>query len=91
MNISQRRASRPTPDGPLFRTTGRLAGTPHRNGATDAYRMIERHAKRAGIKTRIGNHSMRATAITDYLKNGGSREKAREMANHADMRTHAPL
>jgi hypothetical protein len=45
-------------DGPLFRTTGRSTGTPHRMTQQDAYRMIERHAKRAGIKTRIGNHTL---------------------------------
>ena len=38
-------------DGPLFRTTGRSTGTPHRMTQQDAYRMIQRHAKRAGIKT----------------------------------------
>lgn len=54
----------------------------------DAYRMIQRHAKRAGIRTRIGNHSLRATGITDYLKSDASSlAKAREMANHADTRT----
>jgi len=31
----------------------------------DGYRMIQRRARQAGIKTRIGNHSMRATGITD--------------------------
>jgi integrase/recombinase XerD len=74
-------------DGPLFRTTGRSTGTPHRMTQQDAYRMIQRHAKRAGIKTRIGNHSMRATGITDYLKSDGSLSEARKMANHADTRT----
>ena len=53
----------------------------------DAYRLIERYAKRAGIKTRIGNHSLRATGITDYLKSDGSLAEARKMANHADTRT----
>jgi hypothetical protein len=38
----------------------------------DAYRLIQRHAKHAGIRTPIGNHSMRATGITDYLKSDGS-------------------
>jgi integrase/recombinase XerD len=58
-------------DGPLFRTTGRSTGTPHRLTQQDAYRLIQRHAQRAGIKTRIGNHAMRATGITDYLKSDG--------------------
>ena len=74
-------------DGPLFLTTGRSTGTPHRLTQQDAYRLIQRYAKRAGIKTRIGNHSMRATGITDYLKSDGSLSEARKMANHADTRT----
>jgi site-specific recombinase XerD len=75
-------------EGPLFRTTGRSTGTPHRLTQQDAYRLIQRHAKRAGIKTRIGNHSLRATGITDYLRSDDSSlAKAREMANHADTRT----
>jgi integrase/recombinase XerD len=74
-------------DGPLFRTTGRSTGTPHRLTQQDAYRLIQRHAKHAGIKTRIGNHSMRATGITDYLKSDGSLSEARKMASHSDTRT----
>jgi integrase len=41
----------------------------------------------AGIKTRVGNHTFRATGITAYLKNGGSLENAAAMANHASTRT----
>jgi site-specific recombinase XerD len=74
-------------DGPLFRTTGRSTGTQHRMTQQDGYRLIGRYAKRAGIKTRIGNHSLRATGITDYLKSDGSLSEARKMANHADTRT----
>ena len=46
-----------------------------------------RHVSHAGIKTRIGNHTMRATGITDYLKSDASLAEARKMANHADTRT----
>jgi site-specific recombinase XerD len=53
----------------------------------DAYRVIQRYAKRAGIRTCIGNHTLRATGITDYLKSDGSLAEARKMANHADTRT----
>lgn len=49
--------------------------------------MSERRAKQAGIKTKIGNHSLRATGITDYLKHEGSLSEARKMASHADTRT----
>lgn len=49
--------------------------------------MIKRRAAAAGIETKIGNHSFRATGITAYLKNGGTLEKASSMANHASTRT----
>jgi integrase len=46
-----------------------------------------RRAKAAGITTRVGNHTFRATGVTAYLKNGGTLEKAAQMANHASTRT----
>jgi site-specific recombinase XerD len=77
------------PKGPLFRTVGRrtkqLTRTPL--SQPDAYRMIERRTAAAGIETKIGNHSFRATGITAYLKNGGTLEKAASMANHASTRS----
>jgi hypothetical protein len=42
----------------------------------DAYRMIQRRAEAAGIETKIGNHTFRATGITAYLKNSGKLEVA---------------
>lgn len=48
--------------------------------------MIQRRMAAAGIATKAGNHSFRATGITAYLKNGGSLEKAAVMANHASTR-----
>jgi integrase len=77
------------PKGPLFRTIGRgtatLTGNPLPQA--NAYAMIGRRAAAAGIKTRLGNHSFRATGITAYLKNGGTLENAAAMANHASTRT----
>ena len=75
------------PDGPLFRTTGRKTGQAHALWQQDAYRMIQRRAAAAGIKTRIGNHTFRATGITAYLKNKGTLEHAQTIANHASPRT----
>jgi integrase len=49
--------------------------------------MIGRRAARAGIETKIGNHTFRATGITAYLKNGGALETAAAMANHSSTRT----
>jgi integrase len=53
----------------------------------DAYRLIQRRAAAAGIKTRIGNHTFRATGITAYLKNKGTLEAAQHIANHESPRT----
>jgi hypothetical protein len=45
--------------------------TPHRVTQQDAHRMIAWHARKAGIESGIGNHSLRATGFTDYLKTRG--------------------
>ena len=50
------------------------------------YRMIGRRARDAGIETKIGCHSFRATGITEYLRNGG-KQIAQQMANHESART----
>ena len=75
--------------GPLFRTVGRgtarLTRTPLPQA--NAYAMIRRRAAAAGIATKVGNHSFRATGITAYLKAGGTLENAAAMANHASTRT----
>jgi len=77
------------PQGPLFRTIGRgtkeLTRTPLPQA--NAWAMIKRRALGAGIETKIGNHTVRATGITAYLKNGGTLERAALMANHASTRT----
>ncbi len=71
-----------------FAAAGASTGTPHqRLTQQDAHRLMQGHAKKAGIKTSIGNHTMRATSITDYLRSEGSLSEARKMANHADTST----
>lgn len=67
------------------RATGHLTGNPLPQA--NAYAMIQRRAKAAKIGTRVGNHTFRATGVTAYLKNGGTLEKAAQMANHASTRT----
>jgi site-specific recombinase XerD len=76
-------------DAPLFQTasgrTGLLTGK--RLWQQDAYRMVQRRAKAAGLRTKIGNHTFRATGITAYLMNGGSLEMAQYIAGHESPRT----
>jgi site-specific recombinase XerD len=80
---------RDDPKGPLFRTIpnrgGQLTTTPLPQAS--AHAMIRRRAAGAGIDTKVGNHTFRATGITAYLKNGGTLENAAAMANHASTRT----
>jgi site-specific recombinase XerD len=71
-------------NGYLF-TSLRQAGKPLTQ--QDVYRMVQKRAQAAGIATRIGNHTFRATGITAYLKNGGKLEIAQQIAGHESPRT----
>jgi site-specific recombinase XerD len=67
------------------RSTGQVNGNPLPQA--NAWAMVNRRRARAGIATKIGNHTFRATGVTAYLENGGTLEKAAQMANHASTRT----
>lgn len=76
--------------GPLFRTFAVITGRPLSLAPlaqADAWRMIRRRAKHAGIKTKLGCHTFRATGITAYLENGGTLEHAQQIAAHESPRT----
>jgi site-specific recombinase XerD len=66
------------PQGPLFRTAPGTSASLTRNSmrTADVWRMIRRRLKQAGIRTKAGCHSFRATGITRYLENKGTLEKA---------------
>jgi integrase len=61
--------------------------TAHRLNRREALKVIKRRAKAAGLPSRIGNHTFRATGITTYLLNGGSLENAQAIAGHESPRT----
>lgn len=75
--------------GYLFRTvagrTGQLTEKPM--SQSDAWNMVQRRAAAARLRTRITNHTFRATGITEYLAAGGKLEVAQQMANHESART----
>ena len=79
------------PKGFLFRSVASKAGTAlteNRLHQQDVHTMIRNRAATAHIKTpRIGCHSLRATGITAYMKNGGRLEVAQQIANHESPRT----
>jgi site-specific recombinase XerD len=77
------------PKGPLFRASyGKTKILSDRAlDRKDAFAMVQRRARAAGIRTKIGCHTFRATGITIYLTNGGDLEKAQQMAAHESPRT----
>ena len=77
------------PKGPLFRSVAgkgkTLTDRPlRRNNALD---MVKRRAVAAGLPPRVCNHTFRATGITSYLENGGTIEKAQQIAAHESPKT----
>ncbi len=76
------------PNSPLFPSLSKnddLTDRPlHR---IEAWAMVKRRAKSAGIKTEVMNHTFRGTGLTNYLENGGLLERAKSMANHASTKT----
>ena len=77
------------PKTPLFRSTrGRtMQLTEKALSRVDAFRIVQRRAKAAGLLGHICNHSFRATGITVYLENGGALETAAHIAAHESPRT----
>jgi integrase/recombinase XerD len=64
-------------------------GTLTTDGMTrvDAWRMIRRRARNAGLDVEVCCHTFRATGITAYLDNGGTLENAQMMAAHESTLT----
>ena len=74
--------------GPLFRTVGRNRElTTNRMDRADVLRIVYRRAAGAGLDVRACCHTFRATGITAYLENGGTVEKAQQIAAHESPRT----
>jgi integrase len=76
-------------NGPIFRAAigkTKQLGT-RRMTRHAALKMIQRRARGAEILTPICCHSFRATGITNYLENGGTLDKAQQMAAHESPKT----
>lgn len=75
--------------GWMFRSavgkTGRLTDKPLNRH--NAFHMVKRRARAAGVSARICNHTFRATGITVYLSNKGTLEKAQHIAAHESPKT----
>ena len=77
----------PAPDAPLFQTItrDRRALTGRRLNRTEAWYMVRRRARAAGIDTPVSCHTFRGTGITAYLEHPDAKlEEAQKMAAHSD-------
>lgn len=73
---------------PLFRSVNRLRQiTENPMHRIDALRMIKRRARNADLPESTCCHTFRATGITVYMENGGTIEKAQQIAAHESPRT----
>lgn len=73
---------------PLFRTIDRRRHlTQNRINRREVLAMIKRRALIAQLPANISCHTFRATGITTYLLNGGTLEKAQQIAAHESPRT----
>ena len=73
---------------PLFRTIdSRRRLTENRMQRMEVLAMIKRRARAAGLPGTTCCHTFRATGITVYLLNGGTVEKAQQIAGHESPRT----
>jgi integrase/recombinase XerD len=73
---------------PLFRSFSRQRTlTARRLDRREVHAMVRRRAQLAALGDRICCHSFRATGITVYLTNGGTIEKAQQIAGHESPRT----
>lgn len=65
--------------------TGKLTGKAF--DRVSAWKMIQRKAKAGKVFKQIGNHTFRATGLTNYLNNGGNIKGAKNLANHSHSST----
>jgi site-specific recombinase XerD len=77
------------PKEPVFRSTRGRSRELGLDGLSrkDAWAMLKRRLRDAGVSTIYSNHSFRAAGITNFLENGGNLEVAQRIAGHADSRT----
>lgn len=74
---------------PLFRTAAGRSGQLTKNPVTgnDIYKMMRRHAERAGIGVKVSPHSFRVAIATDLYEQGVPDDEIQTLLGHSDVRT----
>ncbi|WP_395375744.1 tyrosine-type recombinase/integrase [Marinicella sp. W31] len=77
------------PSTPLFRSfyQGGKKIKEKQLNRVNAWNMVKRRVKQAGLSSQVTNHSFRGTGITNFLENDGDLETAAWIAGHTDVRT----
>lgn len=77
------------PKEPLFQGIINKKGdlSAQRLNAKSALTIIKQRSAKAGIQAQVCCHSLRASGITIYMANGGSLERAQQIAGHESPRT----
>src|SRR3954453_10167917 len=73
----------------LFRTAAGRTGELTKTAMTgnDIYKMMRRHAERAGIGVRVSPHSFRVAIATDLHEQGVPTDEIQTLLGHSDVRT----
>ena len=69
---------------PYGRTLRKWVAKARRN---DIYKMMRRHAERAGIRVKISPHSFRVAIATDLYDQGVPDDEIQTLLGHSDVRT----
>jgi site-specific recombinase XerD len=77
------------PDAPLWQNAPGHARQLSGEALTErgALDIVKRRCRAAGLPPDICNHSFRGTGLTLYMEAGGDMETARQLANHASVKT----
>ena len=73
----------------FFRTAAGRTGqlTKSQMTGNDVYKMMRRHAERAGISSRVSPHSFRVAIATDLHEQGVPTDEIQTLLGHSDVRT----
>ncbi len=73
--------------GPVWRSLSRNSSRGRRLSSTSIYMIVRRAAEKAGIRTKVGAHTLRHTGCTLAIENGASIQQVQIHARHKNIET----